>query len=101
MSKNGKKVDFDVIGIGAGFAGLALIHYLRNAGLSVRIFDRLAHGTAIPARQRTAKAIITASPFPRSCCRNGPGPSAIPAARKRKITCASLPTSAICGLTSS
>ena len=40
MSKNGKKVDFDVIGIGAGFAGLALIHYLRNAGLSVRIFDR-------------------------------------------------------------
>lgn len=40
MSTNGKKVDFDVIGIGAGFAGLALIHYLRNAGLSVRIFDR-------------------------------------------------------------
>lgn len=40
MSTNGKKVDFDVIGIGAGFAGLALIHYLRGAGLSVRIFDR-------------------------------------------------------------
>ncbi|MFN3425216.1 MAG: flavin-containing monooxygenase [Novosphingobium meiothermophilum] len=34
------KVDFDAIGIGAGFAGLALIHYLREAGLSVRIFDR-------------------------------------------------------------
>lgn len=33
-------VDFDVIGIGAGFAGLALIHYLREAGLSIRIFDR-------------------------------------------------------------
>ena len=33
-------VDFDAIGIGAGFAGLALIHYLREAGLSVRIFDR-------------------------------------------------------------
>lgn len=33
-------VDYDAIGIGAGFAGLALIHYLRTAGLSVRIFDQ-------------------------------------------------------------
>jgi cyclohexanone monooxygenase len=33
-------VDFDVIGIGAGFAGLALIHYIRELGLSVRIFDK-------------------------------------------------------------
>ena len=33
-------VDFDAIGIGAGFAGLALVHYLRKLGLSVRIFDR-------------------------------------------------------------
>ncbi|MGC8536337.1 MAG: flavin-containing monooxygenase [Rhizomicrobium sp.] len=36
------QVDFDAIGIGAGFAGIALIHYLREAGLSVRIFDRAA-----------------------------------------------------------
>lgn len=34
------KVDYDAIGIGAGFAGLALIHYAREAGLSVRIFDK-------------------------------------------------------------
>ena len=33
-------VDFDAIGIGAGFAGLALIHYLRKLGLSVCIFDQ-------------------------------------------------------------
>jgi cyclohexanone monooxygenase len=33
-------VDFDAIVIGAGFAGLALIHYLREAGLSVRVFDK-------------------------------------------------------------
>lgn len=32
--------DFDAIGIGAGFAGLALIHYLREAGRTVRVFDR-------------------------------------------------------------
>jgi len=34
------KPDFDAIGIGAGFAGIALIHYLREAGLSIRVFDR-------------------------------------------------------------
>lgn len=35
-----RKPDYDAIGIGAGFAGLGLIHYLREAGLSVRIFDK-------------------------------------------------------------
>ncbi len=34
--------DYDVIGIGAGFAGLALIHYMREAGFSVRVFDKAA-----------------------------------------------------------
>ena len=33
-------VDYDAIVIGAGFAGLALIHYIRELGLSVRVFDR-------------------------------------------------------------
>lgn len=37
-----QKPDYDVIAIGAGFAGLALIHYLRDAGLSVRVFDKAA-----------------------------------------------------------
>lgn len=42
MTSNTTKagVDFDAIVIGAGFAGLALIHYLREAGLSVRVFDK-------------------------------------------------------------
>ena len=40
--KASRKVDYDAIGIGAGFAGLALIHYLRKAGLTIRIFDRAA-----------------------------------------------------------
>ena len=29
--------DYDVITIGAGFAGLGLIHYIREAGLSIRV----------------------------------------------------------------
>ncbi|MFT7652788.1 MAG: cation diffusion facilitator CzcD-associated flavoprotein CzcO [Limisphaerales bacterium] len=32
--------DHDVIAIGAGFAGLGLIHYIREAGLSIKVFDR-------------------------------------------------------------
>lgn len=39
-AKGGHGFDFDAIGIGAGFAGLALIHYLRKAGLSIKVFDR-------------------------------------------------------------
>lgn len=35
-----EKPDFDVIAIGAGFAGLAVIHFMREAGLSVKVFDR-------------------------------------------------------------
>ena len=33
-------LDYDAIVIGAGFAGLALIHYLRKLDLNVRVFDR-------------------------------------------------------------
>ena len=35
-----KKPDFDVIAIGAGFAGLAVVHHMRKAGLSVKVIDR-------------------------------------------------------------
>jgi len=35
-----QKTDYDAIVIGAGFAGLCLIHYLREVGLSVRVFDK-------------------------------------------------------------
>ena len=41
-NKQDNTPDFDAIAVGAGFAGLALIHYLRDAGLSVRVFDRAA-----------------------------------------------------------
>ncbi len=34
------QADYDVIGIGAGFAGLGLIHYIKEAGLSIKVFDR-------------------------------------------------------------
>ena len=35
-----QKPDFDVISVGAGFAGLALVHHLRDVGMTIRVFDR-------------------------------------------------------------
>ena len=34
------KADYDVIAVGAGFAGLGLIHHMREAGLSIQVFDK-------------------------------------------------------------
>ena len=34
------KVDYDAIVIGAGFAGLALIHHLKKLGISLKVFDK-------------------------------------------------------------
>ncbi len=35
-----QKTDYDIIAIGAGFAGLGMIHHAREAGLSIRVFDK-------------------------------------------------------------
>ena len=32
--------DYDVIAVGAGFSGLGLIHHVREAGLSIQVFDK-------------------------------------------------------------
>jgi cation diffusion facilitator CzcD-associated flavoprotein CzcO len=34
------QADYDVISVGAGFAGLGLVHFVREAGLSIRVFDK-------------------------------------------------------------
>ncbi len=39
MASN-KAADYDVIAVGAGFAGLGLIYKAREAGLSIRVFDK-------------------------------------------------------------
>lgn len=35
-----QSTDYDVIAVGAGFAGLSVVHYVREAGLSVKVFDK-------------------------------------------------------------
>lgn len=40
LKKNGENPDFDVVIVGAGFAGLYALHHLRNErGFSVRVYD--------------------------------------------------------------
>ncbi len=34
------KADYDIIAVGAGFSGLAMIHYVREAGQTIRVFDK-------------------------------------------------------------
>ena len=34
------KIDCDAIVVGAGFAGLALIHHLKKTGISVKVLDK-------------------------------------------------------------
>lgn len=35
-----QQTDYDVVAVGAGFAGLGLIHFIRDAGLSIKVFDK-------------------------------------------------------------
>ena len=34
------QADYDVLAVGAGFSGLGLIHHVREAGLSIQVFDK-------------------------------------------------------------
>ena len=38
--QSSQTTDYDAIVVGAGFAGVALTHYLREAGLTLKVFDR-------------------------------------------------------------
>src|SRR6516162_724454 len=74
--------DFDAVIVGAGFAGLYMLHRLRKLGFSAK-FTRLAQvwavpgfGTATPARAATSKVWSTRIPSPKSCSGSGGGRNA-------------------------
>src|SRR6187551_3579378 len=99
--------DFDAIIIGAGLSGMYQLHRLREQGLRVRVFEA---GTDVggtwywnryPGARLIRRAIPTAILSPRSCCRNGSGPSILPASRRRCVTATMSPTSSTCVVTSS
>ena len=101
------KTDVDAIVIGSGFAGLALIHYLRDAGLSVKVFDKASDigGTwtwnRYPGAMTDSEGYYYCLAFPKSFYKNGRGHSVTPRGKRRIAICILLLTNATCGLTSS
>ena len=72
--------EVDAVIVGAGFAGLYMLHRLRGLGLvGARVRGRRAAsaapgtGTAIPAPAATSRAWSTPTRSPTSCSRNGTG----------------------------
>ena len=101
-------VDFDVVVVGAGFAGLYAIHVLREHGFTARASTRRAtasaargSGTAIPAPASTSRAASTCSPSSPRSSRSGTGPSSCRPRRRSSATSTSSPTGSISAATSS
>ena len=75
---------YDAVIVGAGFAGLYMLHRLRGLGLSARVSRPATAsaapgtGTATPARAATSRASSTRTRSPTSSSRSGSGPSATP-----------------------
>ena len=92
--------EYDAVIVGAGFAGLYMLHRLRGLGLR-RACSRPATtsaapgtGTAIPARAATSRAWTTPTRSPTSCSRSGTwtralrraaGDPALPQPRRRPL----------------
>ena len=83
-----REPELDVVVVGAGFAGLYMLHRLRGLGLR-RGCSRPAAasaapgtGTATRARAATSRAWTTRTRSPTSSSRSGSGPSATPPSRR-------------------
>ena len=78
-----ERTDYDVVVVGAGFAGMYMLHRAAGHRACRRGCSRPATasaargtGTAIPARVATSRAWSTRTSSPRSSSRSGSGPSA-------------------------
>ena len=97
----------DLVIVGAGFAGMRMLHRARGLGLSARssrpatAWGAPGTGTATPAPAATSRAWSTPTRSPRSCSRSGSGPSATPASPRSSRYPITSPTGSTCAATSS
>ena len=102
-----QQADYDVIAVCAGFAGLALIHNAREAGLSIRVFDKASDigGTwtwnRYPGAASDSECYYYCLTFSKEILQDWSWSSATPAGKKTCVTCTSWRTAATCGRTSS
>ena len=105
-TSSGKTQHVDVAVVGAGFAGLYLLHRLRKAGFSAPCWRRPTTsaapgtGTAIPARAATSRPSTTATPSIRNWRRRGNGRRNTPPSLRSCAISASSPTVTTSGATS-
>jgi cation diffusion facilitator CzcD-associated flavoprotein CzcO len=78
---------YDVV-VGAGFAGMYMLHRLRGLSMTARAFEQGSgvggtwYWIAIPARVATSRAYNIRIPSPKNCSSNGTGASATRRSRR-------------------
>ena len=101
-----RPIDVDVIVVGAGFAGLYMLHKLRALGLSTQVIEAAddVGGTWYWNRYPGARCDITTADYSYSFDRNsslpGPGPKSMPPSRRFCAMPNSWQIDTTCGVTS-
>ena len=79
---------YDVVVVGAGFAGLYMLHRLRELGLTARVFEQgdgvggTWYWNRYPGARCDVESSYTPTRSPTSCSRNGTGASATRRSRR-------------------
>ena len=98
--------ELDAVIVGAGFAGLYMLHRLRGLGLGARVRGAATAsaapgtGTATRARAATSRAWSTRTSSPTSSSRSGSGASATRPSPRSCATRTTSPTGSTCAATS-
>ena len=98
------KVDYDAVVVGAGFAGLALIHHLKKTGISVKVLDKASEigGTwtwnRYPGAATDSEGYYYCLTFSKEIYRNGLGQKDIQVGKRQIGILILLLISVICGL---
>ena len=73
---------YDVVVVGAGFAGMYMLHRLRGVGLSVRVYEQGGdvggtwYWNRYPGARCDVESMHIPIRFPMNCSRNGTGANA-------------------------
>ncbi|MFD0656276.1 NAD(P)-binding protein [Thermocatellispora tengchongensis] len=98
--------EFDAIVVGAGIAGLYMLHRLRGLGLSARVYEAgdgvggTWYWNRYPGARCDVESLDYSYSFSPSWSRSGSGPSASRRSRRSCATWSTWPTGSTCGATS-
>ena len=99
--------DFDAVIVGAGFAGLYMLHRLRGMGFSARVLEAGSgvggtwYWNRYPGARCDVESVEYSYQFSTRCSRSGSGASATPRSPRSCATPTTSPTASTCAATSS